>query len=135
MPEYSKSERTARKARKQARLDAAAEAQLAQEQGQAAMQARLEQLVEDNALLKRQAANRKNSQRKKAKKAAERQTTGEASDSADQGPAGSDLQEYEDEGLESRLVVHASASCEEDDVDVLARWDAEEALRIQQVRV
>ncbi len=97
------------------------------------MQARLDQLMEANALLKRQAANKKNSRRKKAKRAAERQSAGEAGDSADQGSASPDQQEVEEEGfIESRLEVHASASCEEDDDDVLARWDAEEALRVQQ---
>ncbi len=49
MPTYTKSERTARKARKQARLEAAADVEQAQVQGQAAMQARLEQLLEANA--------------------------------------------------------------------------------------
>ncbi len=59
MPAYSKSERTARKARKQARLDAAATVQQAQVQHQEAMQARLELLMADNALMKKQASNRK----------------------------------------------------------------------------
>jgi hypothetical protein len=129
MPEYTKSERTARKARKQARLDAAAELQVEQAQGQAAMQARLEQLLAANALLKKQAVNRKNSHRKKAKRVAERLSSGEAGDSPDEGLVG---QQEVEESFDDRRVVHASASCEEDDDDVLAKWDAEEAVRIQE---
>ena len=53
MPKYNKSERTARKARKIARQEAAADAEQVQQQEQAAMQARLEQLMADNALLKK----------------------------------------------------------------------------------
>ena len=124
MPEYTKSERTARKARKQARLDAAAELQVEQAQGQAAMQARLEQLLAANALLKKQAVNRKNSHRKKAKRAAERLSSGEAGDSPDEGLV--------EESFDDRRVVHASAFCDEDDDGVLAKWDAAEAVRVQE---
>jgi hypothetical protein len=125
MPEYTKSERTARKARKQARLDAAAELQEAQVQGQVAMQARLDQLLAANALLKKQAANKKNSHRKKAKRAAERSSAGEAGDSSGEGL-------FEPQEFGERRVVHASASCDEDDDDVLAKWDAAEAVRVQE---
>ena len=62
MKKYTKSERTARKAKKQARLDAAADVQQVQVEEQAATKARLEQLTLDYALLKKQTANRKTSE-------------------------------------------------------------------------
>jgi hypothetical protein len=129
MPKYSKSERTARKARKQARLDAAADLEQEQEQAQAQAQARLEELVAEYAQLKKKALNKKNSSRKKAKKAAAQQDTVEAGGSADR-----DSEDVKDlaESLPYRVVVHASASCEEDDDEVLAKWDAEEELRVAQ---
>ena len=129
MPKYNKSERTARKVRKIARQEAAADAEQAQAQEQAAMQARLEQLMADNALLKKKQINKKNSARKKAKKAAEQAQETHAGGAADQ-----ELAEEGEQLVPSspprRTVVHASASCDEDDDDVLDRYDAAEARRI-----
>ena len=66
MPTYTKSERTARKAKKQARLEAAADAQQEQQSKRLALAARMEDLVAEQKALDAKSASRKNCARRKA---------------------------------------------------------------------
>jgi hypothetical protein len=101
MPSYSKSEKTARKAKKQALMDAAAVQTAVQEQELAdkhlALQARIDALTAEQVEVTKRARSIKNCAQRRARR-----------------------QQGSPAGDEARvIVVHGSASCEEEDQDVL----------------
>jgi hypothetical protein len=101
MPSYSKSERTARNAKKQARMDAAVVQAAVQEQELAdrhlALQVRIDALTAEQVEVSKRARSAKNCAQRKAR----RQQGSHAGDEA------------------QVVVVHGSASCEEEDQDVI----------------
>ena len=106
MPKYLPAERTARKARKLARQEAAAEFQQEQETKRLALIARMEDLVTEQEALAAESASRKNCAKRKAVRR-----------------ANSPKKQAVDADTVDFTVVHGSASCEEEDEDVLALRD------------
>jgi hypothetical protein len=95
---YLPAERTVRKARKQARLEAAAEQQQEQDSRRLALAARMKDLLAEQAALASESASKKNCARRKAVRRASPEQQ-------------ADTVEY--------TVVHGSASCEQLDEDVI----------------
>ena len=104
MPKYLPAERTARKARKQARQEAAAEAQQEQETRRLAIIARMEVLEAEQQALAAETKSKKNCARRKAVR---------------RSAASSPKQLADLEEPVEYTVVHGSASCEEEDEDVI----------------